>query len=106
MKKANVRISVSGIKNSLIHLEARKDSHPNETLFITWCKISDKRGQSEALYHYGWQLMHQGQIVSGDGSARPVTHEELGRNVEELISNTFIDSTFQHVDQEDYLLMD
>lgn len=100
MKKANVRISVSGIKNSLMHLEARKpETHPNETLFITWCKVSDNR------YHYAWQLMHQGAIKSADGSARPVSHEELGRNVEALINNTFLDDTFKHIDQADYSLL-
>ena len=100
MKKANVRISVSGIKDSLMHLEARKDSHPNETLFVTWCKVSDNR------YHYAWQLMHEGAIKSADCSDRAVSHEELGRNVETLINNTFLDETFQHVDQGDYLLTD
>lgn len=83
-----------------MHLEARKDTHPNETLFITWCKISDNR------YHYAWQLMHQGQIKSADCSARTVTHEELGRNIEDLIENTFIDAPFQHIDQNDYSLAD
>lgn len=100
MKKANVRISVSGIKNSLMHLKARKDTHPNETLFITWCKVSDNR------YHYAWQLMHQGAIKSAYCSDRTVTHEELGRNVEALINNTFLDETFHHIDQADYLLVD
>ena len=100
MKKANVRISVSGIKNSLMHLEARKpETHPNETLYVTWCKVSDNR------YHYGWQLMHCGAIKAADGSANPVSHEELGRNVEALINNTFLDETFQHVDQQDYSLL-
>lgn len=83
-----------------MHLEARKDTHPNETLFITWCKISDNQ------YHYAWQLMHQGQIKSADCSDRTVTHDELGRNIENLIENTFIDDTFHHIDQTDHLLMD
>lgn len=100
--KANVRISASGVNDSLMHIEARKDSHPGETLFITWAKVSANPNR----YHYGWQLMKDGAIVSGDGSAQPVTHEELGRNVEALINNTFIDNTFQHVDQGDYLLTD
>ena len=83
-----------------MHLEARKpETHPNETLFITWCKVSDNR------YHYGWQLMHEGAIKAADGSANPVTHEELGRNVEALINNTFLDETFQHIDQQDYSLL-
>lgn len=99
MKKANVRISVSGV-NDLMYLEARKpETHPNETLFITWCKVSDNR------YHYAWQLMHEGQIKSADCSDRTVSHEELGRNVEALVNNTFIDDTFQHVDQADYSLL-
>ena len=99
MKKAKINVSASGIKNSLMHLEARKpDTHPNETLFITWCKVSDNK------YHYGWQLMHEGSIKSADGSAQPVSHEELGRNVEAQINNTFLDDTFNHIDQGDYLL--
>ena len=100
MKKANVRISASGVNDSLMHIEARKDTHPNETLFVTWCKVSDNR------YHYGWQLMHEGAIKAADGSARPVSHEELGRNIEELIENTFIDDTVKHIDQADYYLVD
>ena len=101
MNKANVRVSVSGIKNSLMHLEARKpETHPNEALFITWCKISDNR------YSYGWQLMHQGKIKSAGGSDRTVSHDELGRNVEALINNTFLDETFHHIDQADYDLVD
>ena len=100
MNKANLRISVSGIKNSLMHLEARKDTHPNETLFITWCKVSDNQ------YHYAWQLMHQGEIKSADCSARTVSHDELGRNVETLINNTFLDNTFQCIDKTDYYLVD
>ena len=101
MKKANVRISVSGIKNSLMHLEARKpETHPNETLFITWCKVSDNQ------YHYAWQLMHRGEIKSADCSARTVSHDELADNVQSLIENTFIDNTFKHVDQTDYYLVD
>ena len=100
MKKANVRISVSGIKNSLMHLEARKDTHPNETLFVTWCKVSDNR------YHYAWQLMHEGAIKSADCSDRTVSHDELGRNIENLIQNTFIDDTVKHIDQADYYLVD
>lgn len=101
MKKAKINVSASGIKNSLMHLEARKpETHPNETLFITWCKVSDNR------YHYAWQLMHEGSIKSADGSAQPVSHEELGRNVEALINNTFLDETFHHIDQADYDLVD
>ena len=78
MKKANVRISVSGIKNSLMHLEARKDTHPNETLFVTWAKVSDDK------FLYSWQLMHQddGEIKAADSAANPVSHDELGRNIE------------------------
>ena len=100
MKKANVRISVSGIKNSLMHLEARKDTHPNETLFVTWAKVSDDK------FLYSWQLMHQddGEIKAADSAANPVSHDELGRNIERLVQNTFIDNTFQAVDQDDYLL--
>lgn len=99
--KAKINVQSSGIKGSLMHLEARKpETHPNEALFITWCKISDNR------YHYAWQLMHQGQIKSADCSARTVTHEELGRNIEDLIENTFIDAPFQHIDQEDFLMVD
>lgn len=94
MKKANVRISVSGIKNSLMHLEARKpETHPNETLFITWCKVSDNQ------YHYAWQLMHQGEIKSADCSARTVSHDELADNVQSLIENAFLEDTFHHIDQ-------
>lgn len=101
MKKANVRISVSGIKNSLMHLEARKpETHPNETLFVTWCKVSDNR------YHYAWQLMHEGAIKSADCSARTVSHDELADNVQSLIENTFIEDTFNHVDQNDLYLVD
>ncbi|HDX3184395.1 TPA: hypothetical protein ROA76_004376 [Escherichia coli] len=100
MKKANVRISASGVNDSLMHIEARKDSHPNETLFVTWCKVSDNR------YHYAWQLMHEGAIKSADCSDRTVSHEELGRNVEALINNTFIDKTFHHIDQFDYEIVD
>lgn len=99
MKKANIHVQASGIKGSLMHLEARKDSHPNEALFITWCKISDNR------YHYAWQLMHQGQIKSADCSARTVSHEELSRDVQDLIMNTFIDAPTEHIDQNDYLLV-
>ena len=99
MKKANVRISVSGIKNSLMHLEARKDTHPNETLFVTWCKVSDNR------YHYAWQLMHEGAIKSADCSDRTVSHDELGRNVEALIENTFIDESTRYADQADFSLL-
>lgn len=83
-----------------MHLEARKDTHPNETLFVTWCKVSDNR------YHYAWQLMHEGAIKSADCSDRTVSHEELGRNVENLIQNTFIDDTVKHIDQADYYLVD
>lgn len=100
MNKANVRVSVSGVNDSLMHIEARKDSHPGEALFITYAKVSDNR------FLYSWQLMHHGSIKAGDGSARPVTHEELGRNIKELIENTFIDNTFKHVDQADYDLVD
>lgn len=100
MNKTNIHVQASGIKNSLMHLEARKDTHPNETLFITWCKISDNR------YSYAWQLMHAGAIQAADCSARTVTHEELGRNIEDLIENTFIDAPFQHIDQEDFLMVD
>lgn len=98
--KAKINVQSSGIKGSLMHLEARKDSHPNEALFITWCKISDNR------YSYAWQLMHAGAIQAADCSARTVTHEELGRNIEDLIENTFIDAPFQHIDQEDFLMVD
>lgn len=96
MKKANVRISVSGIKNSLMHLEARKDSHPGEALFITYAKVSDNR------FLYSWQLMHHGSIKAGDGSARPVSHEELARDVQRLIENTFIDESTRYADQADF----
>lgn len=100
MKKCNVRISASGVNDSLMHIEARKDSHPDQTLFITYAKISDNR------YHYGWQLMHQGEIKSADGSANPITHEALGEAIQQLIENTFIEDSFKHIDQNDYLLMD
>ena len=100
MKKANVRISVSGIKNSLMHLEARKDTHPNETLFVTWCKVSD-----DDKYHYGWQFMSGNEIKAGDTSARTVTHAELGRDVENLIENAFLEDTTKNIDQEDYSLL-
>lgn len=102
MKKANVRISASGVNDSLMHIEARKDNHPGEALFITWAKVSDNPNR----YHYGWQLMHEGAIKAADGSANPVTHEELGRNVEALINNTFLDETFHHIDQADFYLVD
>lgn len=100
MKKANVRISASGVNDSLMHIEARKDSHPGEALFITYAKVSDNR------FLYSWQLMHQGSIKAADGSADPVTHEELARDVENLIQNTFIDDTVKHIDQADYYLVD
>ena len=100
MKKANVRISASGVNDSLMHIEARKDSHPGEALFVTWCKVSDNR------YHYAWQLMHEGAIKSADCSDRTVSHDELGRNIENLIQNTFIDDTVKHIDQADYYLVD
>ncbi len=100
MNKANIHVQASGIKNSLMHLEARKDTHPNETLFVTWCKVSDNR------YHYAWQLMHEGAIKSADCSDRTVSHDELGRNIENLIQNTFIDDTVKHIDQADYYLVD
>lgn len=100
MNKANVRVSVSGVNDSLMHIEARKDSHPGEALFITYAKVSDNR------FLYSWQLMHHGSIKAGDGSARPVTHEELGRDIENLIQNTFIDDTVKHIDQADYYLVD
>lgn len=101
MKKANVRISASGVNDSLMHIEVRKDSHPGEALFITYAKVSANPNR----YHYAWQLMHEGAIKSADGSAQPVSHEELGRNVEALINNTFLDETFQHIDQADYSLL-
>lgn len=100
MNKAKINVQASGIKGSLMHLEARKDSHPNEALFITWCKISDNR------YSYAWQLMSRGEIKSADCSARTVTHEELSRDVQSLIENTFIDQPFHHIDQEDFLMVD
>lgn len=99
MKKANVRISVSGIEDLLMHLEARKDNHPHEALFVTWCKVSEDR------YHYGWQLMHEGEIKAADGSADPVSHQQLGEEIERLIENTFVDNTFGHIDQSDFMLM-
>ena len=84
-----------------MHLEARKpETHPNETLFVTWCKVSDNR------YHYAWQLMHEGAIKSADCSARTVSHDELADNVQSLIENTFIEDTFNHVDQNDLYLVD
>ena len=98
MKKANIHIQSSGIKGSLMHIEARKDSHPGEALFITYAKVSDNR------FLYSWQLMHCGSIKAGDGSARPVSHEELARDVENLIHNTFIEP-FHYVDQADYSLL-
>lgn len=100
MNKANVRISASGVNDSLMHIEARKDSHPGEALFITYAKVSDNR------FLYSWQLMHCGSIKAGDGSARPVSHEELARDIENLIQNTFIDDTVKHIDQADYYLVD
>lgn len=83
-----------------MHIEARKDSHPKEALFITFAKVSDNR------FSYAWQLMHKGEIKAADCSDRTVTHEELGRNIENLIQNTFIDAPFQHIDQNDYSLVD
>lgn len=101
MKKANIHVQSSGIKGSLMHLEARKpETHQNEALFITWCKVSDNR------YSYAWQLMHAGAIQAADCSARTVSHEELSRDVQSLIENTFIDAPFQHIDQEDFLMVD
>lgn len=100
MKKANIRVQVSGVKGSLMHLEARKANRP-ETLFVTWAKVSDDK------FLYSWQLMHQhdGEIKAADSAAHPVSHEALGRAIEELIENTFIDNTFGHIDQSDFMLM-
>ena len=102
MKKANVRISASGVNDSLMHIEARKDTHPGEALFITWAKISDNPNR----YHYGWQLMCHGAIKAADGSANPVTHEALGEAIQQLIENTFIEDSFKHIDQNDLYLVD
>lgn len=101
MKKANIRVQASGIKGSLMHISARKDSHPNEALFITFAKVDNNN-----RYSYAWQLMHRGEIKSAGGSDRTVTHDELARTVEDLIMNTFIDAPFQHIDQEDFLMVD
>lgn len=102
MNKANIRVQVSGVKGSLMHLEARKANSP-ETLFVTWAKVSD-----DDKFLYSWQLMHQGEgeIKSADCSARTVSHDELADNVQSLIENTFIDNTFKHVDQTDYYIVD
>lgn len=102
MKKANVRISASGVNDSLMHIEVRKDSHPGEALFITYAKVSANPNR----YHYAWQLMHRGEIKFADCSARTVSHDELADNIQSLIENTFVDNTFQHIDQGDYLLTD
>lgn len=99
MNKAMINVSVSGIRNSLMHLEARKPGHP-ATLFVTWCRVSEDNNR----YHYGWQLMRDNTIQAGDVSDRTVTHEELGENIKNLIENTFIEP-FKHVDQTDFMLM-
>ena len=100
MNKAKINIQASGIKNSLMHLEAKKPGHPL-TLFITWAKVTDNN-----QYHYAWQLMHGNEITAADTSARTVTHEELGRDVQSLIENVFLEDTTKHVDQNDYSLVD
>lgn len=101
IKKANIRVQVSGVKGSLMHLEARKANHL-ETLFVTWCKVSD-----DGKFLYSWQLMHQGdgEIKAADAAAEPVTHQQLGEAIEELVANTFVDNTFGHIDQADFSLL-
>lgn len=98
MKKAHINVQLSGIKDSLVHLEATKPGHAG-TLFVTWAKVSDDR------YHYGWQFMNGNNIEAADTSARTVTHAELGRDVQSLIENVFLSDTTKHVDQADYGLL-
>lgn len=99
MEKAKINVSVSGIRNSLMHMEARKPGHP-ATLFITWCRVSE-----DNRFSYSWQLMSGNEIKAGDTSARTVTHAELGRDVENLIKNVFLEDTTKNIDQEDYSLL-
>ena len=98
MKKAHINVQISGIKDSLVHLGATKPGHAG-TLFVTWCRVSDNR------YHYGWQFMSGNEIKAGDTSARTVTHAELGRDVENLIENAFLEDTTKNIDQEDHSLL-
>lgn len=100
MKKAHVNVQISGIKDSLAHLEATKPGHAG-TLFVTWCKVSD----DDDRWHYGWQFMKGNTIEAADTSARTVTHEELGRNIKALIENTFIDESTRYADRADFGLM-
>lgn len=100
MNKAKINVQMSGIKNSLVHMEVTKPGHAG-TLFVTWCKVSD----DDDRWHYGWQFMRDNIIECGDTSARTVTHEELGRDVENLIQDIFLEDTTKHVDQADYGLL-
>lgn len=100
MNKAKISVQMSGINNSLVHMEVTKPGHAG-TLFVTWCRVS----ADDDHWHYGWQFMRGNRIEAADTSARTVTHKELGRNIEQLIEDCFISEPTKYIDQEDYSLL-